>query len=287
MPYALRETGTPRPFVKWAGGKRQLIGEIGSRMPSDFGGYVEPFLGGGAVFFALGGRERSVLNDMNPVLVNAYASIRDDPDGVISALAELDAGMPDTGSERGKRAMHDYYYAVRECFNGRMLAPGAETAALFVFVNKHCFNGLYRVNRNGVFNVPYNGSHAPSYDEGNIRAVSEALQGVTLMTGDFSSALGCARPGDFAFIDSPYAPLNPTSFLSYTKEGFPIEDHRRLAATYRELDGRGVLLMATNNDTDLVRELYHGFNIETVDVRRSVNRNGDDRRGREVIITNY
>lgn len=273
-----------QPFVKWVGGKRQLLDRIIPMMPAEYGTYHEPFLGGGAVFFA----ERpqcAYLNDINAQLVACYRAIKSNPDAVISASGEIDAAYAATPDDEKKR----FYYDRREEFNGLVTADSDDdiaVAALFLFLNRHCFNGLYRVNRKGLFNVPFNGSKGRSFAADTIESDSEVLQSATVTNGDFLDALARVQPGDFCFIDSPYAPLNPTSFESYAKEGFTEEQHRALAAEFRRLDEIGAKLMLTNHDTDLIHELYEGFDIIEVDVRRSINRNGDGRTGVEVIITN-
>ena len=168
-------------------------------------------------------------------------------------------------------------------------AYDAELAALFVFINKHCFNGLYRVNAKGLFNVPYNNSRRASVDENAIRETSEYLRGVTIIDGDFEAACKDAEKGDFVFIDSPYAPLNPTSFESYTKEGFDLESHKRLAKLFDELTDRGCFCMLTNHNTELINELYgrKGYRMDVVSVKRSINSDASNRVGEEVIICNY
>jgi DNA adenine methylase len=164
-----------------------------------------------------------------------------------------------------------------------------ELAALFVFINKHCFNGLYRVNGKGLFNVPYNNSRRSSVAEKTITETSEYLQKVNIIDGDFEVACEDAKKGDFIFIDSPYAPLNPTSFESYTKEGFDIESHKRLAKLFDELTARGCYCMLTNHNTDLINELYgnKGYKIDVVSVKRMINSDASNRVGEEVIICNY
>ena len=273
-----------QPFIKWVGGKRQLLDRIIPRMPAEYGTYHEPFLGGGAVFFAERPR-RAYLNDINAQLVSCYRAVKSNPDAVIAAVGEIDASYAATPDD-GKKG---FYYDRREEFNG-LVSDGSDdditVAALFLFLNRHCFNGLYRVNRKGLFNVPFNGSKGGSFSQEIIEADAEALRSATVTNGDFLDALARVQPGDFCFIDSPYAPLNPTSFESYAKEGFTEEQHRALAAEFRRLDEIGAKLMLTNHDTDLIRELYDGFDIIDVDVRRSINRNGDGRTGVEVIITN-
>ena len=157
-----------------------------------------------------------------------------------------------------------------------------------IYINKHCFNGLYRVNANGFFNVPFNNKRkGKSFDEENIREVSAFLQHVEILQRDFEDAIMEAKRGDFVFFDSPYVPINPTSFTDYTKEGFDYEDHVRLAKIYKELSEQGVLCMLTNHNTDLVNELYRDFNIRVVQVARNINSRATERKGEEVIITNY
>jgi len=164
-----------------------------------------------------------------------------------------------------------------------------ELAALFVFLNKHCFNGLYRVNGKGLFNVPYNNSRASSVDEKAIREISKYLQEIEILDGDFEDACKGAKKGDFVFLDSPYAPLNPTSFESYTKEGFDVESHKRLARLFDELTARGCYCMLTNHNTALINELYgnKGYRIDVVSVKRYINSDASNRVGEEVIICNY
>lgn len=279
----MRTTEIPSPLIKWAGGKRQLLDRIDDRLPSKYGHYYEPFLGGGALFFHLQPKEATV-NDLNQALVNLYERVRDEHDVYVQVLSEIDQAIP-----RDKTEAKAYYYAMRDRYN-ELLTSGTyttETAALMTFMNKHCFNGLYRVNAKGAFNVPYNNSLRASFDPANTRAVSEALGRATLLCGDFEDAVADAKAGDFVFFDSPYVPLNETTFEAYTKEGFLEEDHRRLAALYRELDARGCLLMLTNHDTPLIRELYEGYRIDVVDVARAINSDASKRHGTEVIITNY
>ena len=270
------------PFVKWAGGKRQLLPQIKERMPEQFNNYYEPFVGGGAVTFELL-PEKAVVNDINKSLVNAYRQICDAPDEFLEAINKLDNDMWEDGKA--------YYYSLRELYNDKMMKAeyDVELAALFVFINKHCFNGLYRVNGKGLFNVPYNNSRKASVDEKSIREISEYLKKVTILEGDFEAAVESAMEGDFVFIDSPYAPLNPTSFESYTKEGFDIESHKRLADLFDDLTARGCYCMLTNHNTELINELYgnKGYRIDVVSVKRMINSDASKRVGEEVIICNY
>ena len=270
------------PFVKWAGGKRQLLPQIKERMPEKYNNYFEPFVGGGAVLFELL-PSSALINDINKALINAYRQICNVPEAFINAVNRLDTEMWEDGKK--------YYYSLRERFNDKLMKSeyDVELAALFVFINKHCFNGLYRVNGKGLFNVPYNNNRKASVDEKAILNVSKYLQGVTIIDGDFEEACQEAKKGDFVFIDSPYAPLNPTSFESYTKEGFDIESHRRLANLYDELTDRGCFCMLTNHNTELINELYgnKGYTIDVVSVKRMINSDASNRVGEEVIICNY
>lgn len=270
------------PFVKWAGGKRQLIPQIRERMPEKYNDYYEPFVGGGAVIFDLL-PANALINDINKALINTYRTICNESDAFLKEVNRLDNDMWEDGKK--------YYYSIREHYNDKLMRSeyDVELAALFVFINKHCFNGLYRVNGKGLFNVPYNNSRRVSVDENVIIATSEYLRGVTIIDGDFEQACKNAKKGDFVFIDSPYAPLNPTSFESYTKEGFDIESHKRLAKLFDELTARGCYCMLTNHNTDLINELYgnKGYRIDVVSVKRMINSDASNRVGEEVIICNY
>lgn len=282
MPRCAAADRRVHPFVKWAGGKRQLLGEIQARLPQSYGSYYEPFVGGGAVFFELVPKG-ATINDINSSLINAYWQIRDNPQDVMSALDELDGG------QRASEDAKAYYYDVRERYNVRIESDDydAVTAALFIYINKHCFNGLYRVNAKGRFNVPYNGSVQASYTRENILGLSEVLSDVTIVNGDFEMACNSAKADDFVFFDSPYAPLKADTFEAYTKEGFSREEHIRLAQLYRRLSDCGCFCMLTNHDTPFIRELYDGFNIDVVAVRRAINSDASKRTGTEVIVTNY
>ena len=251
-------------------------------MPEKYNDYYEPFVGGGAVLFELQ-PANALINDINKALINTYNIICNEADAFLEAVNRLDEEMWEDGKK--------YYYSVREHYNDKLMKSeyDVELAALFVFINKHCFNGLYRVNGKGLFNVPYNNSRRASADENVIREVSKYLKGVKIINGDFEEACKDAKKGDFVFIDSPYAPLNPTSFESYTKEGFDIESHKRVAKLYDELTGRGCYCMLTNHNTELINELYgnKGYKIDVVSVKRMINSDASNRVGKEVIICNY
>ena len=278
---------TVAPFVKWAGGKRQLLPQIKERMPEKYNKYYEPFVGGGAVIFELL-PEKALINDINKALINAYRQICNMPEEFLEAVNKLDSEML---GKRTEALGREYYYSLREKYNDKLMKAeyDVDLAALFVFINKHCFNGLYRVNGKGLFNVPYNNSRRASVDEAAIMAISKYLKGVTIIDEDFAAACKDAKKGDFVFIDSPYAPLNPTSFESYTKEGFDIESHKRLARFFDELTEKGCYCMLTNHNTKLINELYgnKGYKMDVVSAKRMINSDASNRVGEEVIICNY
>ncbi|MCI8626734.1 MAG: Dam family site-specific DNA-(adenine-N6)-methyltransferase [Lachnospiraceae bacterium] len=297
----MNQTGLT-PFIKWAGGKRQLLTQIKERMPEHYRRYYEPFVGGGAVIFELQ-PANALINDINKALINVYQQICRMPEEFIKKVQELDAGLAEYGvaeptnsksrqkEAKEKEGAKQYYYTIRKQYNERLAKEcfDVELAARFVFLNKHCFNGLYRVNGQGLFNVPYNNSVSPSIDESSIRDISAYLQKVTILEGDFEEACKEAKEGDFVFIDSPYAPLNPSSFESYTKEGFDLESHKRLARLFDELTERGCYCMLTNHNTELIHELYgeKGYQVDVVGVKRLINSDATKRVGEEVIIYNY
>ena len=270
-----------KPVIKWAGGKTQLLEHIRTMQPKSYNHYFEPFLGGGAVLLDLV-PNCATVNDINPELVNMYMQIKTNPDEVVAALKALDEG------HEGSSDVKAYFYMIREQFNQNLNTDSPEQAARLIYINKHCFNGLYRVNAKGLFNVPFNNKlRGESFDETNIREVSAYLKNVIILTGDFEAALEDVQSGDFVFFDSPYVPLNPTSFTDYTKEGFDYEDHVRLANLYKRLSEQGVYCMLTNHNTELVNELYKDFHIKVVQVSRNINSKASARKGEEVIITNY
>ncbi|VEU58937.1 DNA adenine methylase [Mycoplasmopsis gallinacea] len=268
-----------KPFVKWVGGKTQLIPEIKRRLPQKIKDYYEPFLGGGAVLLSLQPK-KAYVNDINKVLINAFNVIKNRPSELIKILKSLDQ----------VECTKEFFYQKREQFNNKLTQQefDEEMAALFIFLNKKCFNGLYRVNSKGLFNVPFNNkTTGNSYDEQNILNINKYLQNVEISNLDFEESLKSAKKGDFIFIDSPYAPLNPNSFDAYTKEGFGEKNHIRLSKVFKELDKKGCFLMLTNHDTELIRDLYSEYNIDVVNVKRNVNSDGKNRKGVELIITNY
>lgn len=270
------------PFVKWAGGKKQLISKLNEKMPKNFNKYYEPFIGGGALFLYIK-PHNAVINDVNLQLLNIYKHLKIDAQTIINEVNSLD------NQNRNK----DFYLKMREKYNNKIKNNELdfECASLMIWINKHCFNGLYRVNQKGLFNVPYNNRiSGRSIDEENLRAIGNFLNNnnIEIREGDFEKACIDVQKGDFVYFDSPYVPINKTSnFTDYTKDGFSYEDHCRLANLFRKLDSKGVKLMLSNHNVDLIYDLYKDFNIEVVDVRRAINCDASKRVGKEVVITNY
>jgi DNA adenine methylase len=281
----VRATADPaaRPFLKWAGGKKQLLADFARLYPPTRPGqaYHEPFLGSGAVFFhvtATLGPRAAVLSDSNGELVNTFRAVRDDVEAVIGAL------------ERHRRAHSEtHFYRVREQQPAAMASPAAR-AARFIYLNKTCFNGLYRVNSRGQFNVPMGSYRNPTIvDAGRLRAASAALAGADLQAGPFAAVLDRARPGDFVYFDPPYVPVSSTAyFTAYTQGSFGADDQQQLADVFRTLAERGCAVMLSNSDTPLVRRLYAGFTLQRVRARRNINSRGD-RRGaiNELVVLSY
>lgn len=270
------------PVLKWAGGKTQLLEPITEKMPKAYNKYYEPFIGGGAVWLAVMPKQ-AVINDTNEQLINLYRQMKVNAQTVISYVNELDSNTCDK----------DFYYKMREHYNTKIAsgALDAECAALMIWINKHCFNGLYRVNGKGLFNVPFNNRiSGKSIDENNLSAIAEYLQSadITITCRDFEDVCNDVSADDFVYFDSPYIPVSDTAdFTDYTKDGFTLDDHKRLADLFRRLDSIGAKVMLSNNAVPLVYELYHGYKIQALNVKRMINSNASKRTGKEVLITNY
>lgn len=276
------------PFVKWAGGKGQLLGQFEPLFPLHFNRYVEPFVGGGAVFFRLYNQGRigdgAILNDLNEELMTCYEVIRDRVADLIEELRRHESYKTDK----------DYFYKVRGWdrkpdFHER---SSVERAARTILLNRTCYNGLYRVNSRGQFNVPFGSYKNPTIcDEDNLRAVSQALQGVELYSEDFEECVDWAEPGDFVYLDPPYHPLSETaSFTSYTRDDFEKADQIRLEEVFHQLDEIGCLVMLSNSDTPFIRKLYDGYGYRRKEViaRRAISCKGDGRGGvSELVVLNY
>jgi DNA adenine methylase len=260
-----------RPFVKWAGGKQASAVEIVRHFPKEIGTYYEPFLGGGSVFFSLA-PSAAVLADANRWLIDTYRAVRDQLEDVVAGLHSL-------------RNTREEFARIR-AIDPETLSPSTR-AAHFIYLNKTCFRGLYRVNRNGRFNVPYGGYQRRYYDLEELTAVAERLRDVDLGCVDFEQAVRHAKRGDFIYFDPPYHKLGGYSdFNRYTPGQFREADHERLAALCRALDRRGVKWALSNSDTPFVRELFQGFDVTQVKARREINLKSAHRSVEELMIKN-
>jgi DNA adenine methylase len=267
-----------RPFLRWAGGKQQIVGKIASLLPAGVHAttYREPFVGAGSLFFALR-PQIAHLSDLNAHLINCYTQVRDRPIEVAAMLARHDS-----------HNCSDYYYEQRAEYNQDAETSPAQ-AARFIYLNRTCFNGIFRVNKNGDFNVPYGRKERPLLPTAKeLQAVSDALAGADLRVADFREGMESAKRGDFVYLDPPYPPLNGTSYFThYTAERFSDEDQRALAAAARDLDRRGCRFLISNADVDLVRDLYQGFHLHELQVTRYITCSQVRHRVSELVITNY
>jgi DNA adenine methylase len=291
-----------KPFLKWAGGKTQLITEIEKSLPYEITKskftYIEPFVGSGAVLFWMISNfpqlEKAVINDINSDLINTYKSIASKPNELISILKALqyEFHMLENKPEEKK----EHYYQKRELFNSRKEEKSGQ-AALFIFLNRTCFNGLYRVNKNNGYNVPMGSYKKPTIcDDKNILSVSKALQKVEILCGDYEATLNEATNNSFFYFDPPYKPLsNTSSFNSYAKDEFNDEEQIRLRNFCSKLEKQGHKWMLSNSDVkgkclndNFFDEIYAEFSISRVRARRTINAN-PEKRGElnELLITNY
>ncbi len=264
-----------RPIIKWAGGKSKLLATLLARRPHQLRRYFEPFLGGGALFFALGA-PHAILGDKNSALIDMYRWVARDVEGVIRRLAI-------------HRRRHDesYYYQVRTRLNAGGYSP-IQRAAAFIYLNKTCYNGLYRVNRKGGFNVPVGRYVNPAIvDPPSLRAAALVLARAELLSSDYSWVGDRAEAGDLVYFDPPYWPRTATAnFTSYTAAGFAREDQIALAELARKLGERGCAVMVSNSDTELVRDIYRDFAITQVSVARAINSKASSRQPvSELVIT--
>jgi DNA adenine methylase len=274
----------PGPFLKWAGGKTQLLQQFDRFFPTRYNRYYEPFVGSGAVFFHLLPSE-AILSDSNPNLIAVYQHIQCHVEELLSLLYDLRERYHDMSAQEQEQE----YYRIRELYNTTPTGS-LEKAALLIFLNKTGYNGLYRESKRGGYNVPFGRYDNPAiFDESNLRAVSQALQHVTLLHTDFRSVVDTAQEGDFVYFDPPYVPLTKTaSFTSYTMGEFTQEQQRKLADVVRQLTCKGVLVMLSNSNNDVVRELYRGWYVHEVKASRAVN-SKPNLRGKvtELVVTSY
>lgn len=285
----LAGTQRARPFVKWAGGKSQLLAALEHHWPATFGRYVEPFLGGGAVFFHLA-PEEALLSDANAELIETWTVVRDQVDALIASL---------------ERHIWDesYFYELRAA-DATVLTP-VERASRFIYLNKTCYNGLYRVNRSGQFNVPFGRyKKAPSiYDAENLCAASALLQSADLRVADFEVTMAEAGAGDFIYLDPPYDPVSATAnFTHYTEGRFDAREQQRLARAVVTATERGAFVLLNNSDTEFIRSLFPGglrvarhtllpaggYRVSSVETNRAINSDATKRKGAyELVVTNF
>jgi len=292
-----------RPVLKWAGGKRQLLDELYARFPAEFDRYHEPFLGGGAVFFDRE-PEEATINDTNPRLVNFYRQVRDRPEALVDRLrtfrdpeVDPDPALPYADrTERGDE-VDAYYYQQRARFNRRAYDDdwaGTDEqllteAALLLYLNRTCYNGLYRENADGGFNVPIGRYSDPDWVQAErVRDASQVLESANIRNEDFTSVLGAASPGDLVYCDPPYVPMSATAdFAEYSAAGFDRSDQERLLAVARELDERGVWVVCSNSGVTYDRYVAAGFHVDREGATRAINSDAGARgEVDEIIATN-
>ncbi len=291
-----------KPFIKWVGGKSQLIEQLDAQLPADFdhwdnATYIEPFVGGGAMLFYMLQRypniRHAVINDINPDLTTCYKTVRDDSEHLIESLRDIEGAYFALRTEEGRK---DFFMAVRERYNEKNLDP-VENTTKFFFLNRTCFNGLYRVNRQGLFNVPFGKYANPTIcDPKTIRKDSELLQRVDILTGDFEDTFAYANDNTLFYFDPPYRPLSDTSsFNDYTKEAFNDDAQTRLKEYCDRIHEAGFGFMLSNSDCKGKNEednffdvLYANYYIERVWASRSINSN-PNKRGKltEILVHNY
>ena len=272
-----------KPFVKWAGGKRQIMDKLTKYVPDDFNTYYEPFIGGGALLFELSPK-KSVINDSNKELMNVYEVLCDE-----EKFKKLCSALNSYERDHSEK----FYYEIRNKDRNKSAfnrLSDYTRAARTIYLNKACFNGLYRVNSKNEFNVPFGKKTAVNtYEGGNLITISNYLtmNDIKILSVDFEEAVKEAKKGDFVYFDPPYD-SDTSTFNSYTEGGFDKEEQRRLARVFKELDNKGVYVMLSNHNTTLINELYKDYNIHVIEAKRNINANGKKRgKVEEVIITNY
>ncbi|MCS7230719.1 MAG: DNA adenine methylase [Elusimicrobiota bacterium] len=263
----------PKPFVKWAGGKSQLLKFIRERIPNSYNTYIEPFVGGGALFFELLPK-KAIINDINEELINAYLVIKNNVDELINSLKKHEYKK-------------EYYYYIRSLKPHEL--NNIERASRFIYLNRTCYNGLYKVNSKGEFNVSFGRYKNPKIvDEENLKAISHYLNyaDITITCLDYKEVCSMANSGDFVYFDPPYYGV---SFTKYTKYDFKEKDHIELAQIFTELDRRGCKVLLSNSNTEFTKNLYKGYKIEEVYATRGISCKVSTRKGGmlEIIVRNY
>ncbi|KKK41142.1 hypothetical protein LCGC14_0811270 [marine sediment metagenome] len=269
----------PHPFLKWAGGKRQLISQMLKYFPRNYNKFIEPFIGGGAVFFFMKPKI-SIIIDINEELINCYKVIKTNVKELIELL-------------RNHKNEKDYYYNIRAIDRDEekfSKMSNIQKASRMIYLNRCCYNGLYRVNRKGEFNVPFGKYNNPKFcDEGNLLAVSKTLENVSIIHNSFEICLDYAEKGDFIYFDPPYHPISKTSsFTSYTKENFESDSQQKLFNVFKNLDERDCKLMLSNSYNEYIKNLYNEYKIIKLDAKRAINSNATKRGNiKELLILNY
>lgn len=263
-------TETQKPFLKWAGGKSQLIPEIQKYIPSKFNKYIEPFIGGGAVYFSMN-HPKSIISDLNEELVITYTQIKENVESVIDVLKTY------SNTE-------SFFYKTRS-LDTNALSP-QERAARLIYLNKTCFNGLFRVNKSGQFNVPYGKRNGPFVNTENLRSASNYLKHTAIYHSDYKNILNkFAKKGDFIFLDPPYQPIGKFSdFKRYTKEFFYEKDQIELAELFKKLTDKGCFVMLTNSEHPFILDLYKEYQIKRIETKRLISSNPNTRTGIDIIV---
>lgn len=285
--HKMKTKKSPYPFVKWAGGKRQLISQMKKFFPNNFNNYIEPFVGGGAVFFHLFKNNRIknkvILIDINKDLINCYKVIKNDVESLIEEL------MIHEKDKMNKK----YYYKIRSLDRDPIeynKLSNVEKAARIIYMNRVCFNGLYRVNSKGQFNVPFGRYKNPTVcDQENLRVVSKALKNVVLVHGSYEECLNYIEKNDFIYLDPPYHPKSgSSSFTSYTKEDFQKQSQIELHKLFQKLSKKKCFLMLSNSYTDFIKDLYKDYILKTLKAKRAINSDAEKRgKIKEILILNY
>jgi DNA adenine methylase len=267
-------------FVKWAGGKSQLIPQLSQMLPQKIDTYIEPFVGSGAMYFFIKQMykpKHAFISDTNKELINAFKIVRDKPHELVEVLKKYK-----------RRHSKDYFYKTRDTDPNTL--SDLENAARFIYLNKTCFNGLYRVNSKGRFNVPIGSYKKPSiFDSKMLLEASRLLKGTVIKVASFQKAMDAAKAGDFIYFDPPYYPLSKTSsFTAYTKKAFLEDEQKELANTFKNLDKRGCVLMLSNSNSDFIKSLYSKYVIKDVLAKRFINSDSSKRGAiKEIVVTNY
>lgn len=280
-------TSRTKPFLKWAGGKKQLLPEIIRRFPLGIDKYAEPFVGAGSVFLNILQRfdiDKYYISDINKDLILSYNTIKNNLDELSLSLKDIVVLYSKSITEEKEKL----YYNVRDQFN-KNTSDDIERVTQFIFLNKSCFNGIFRVNLKGMFNVPFSYNKILSIDVNNIERISYLLNknNLKICATDFCNCESFVDNNTFVYFDPPYY-TSENNFTSYSKDDFKNGDHIRLANFFKLLDEKGAKLMLSNSDSEYLRGIYSGYNIETVLAKRSINSNGNDRgKVKELLITNY